>query len=58
MEWLFGLAILPILLCGVMCLGGMAVAAIGLRRGTGKRAGVDEPRPTIEADDERVSAQR
>lgn len=55
MEWLFGLAILPILLCGIMCLGGMALAAIGLRRSTAGRAGIDGPRPTDAADDERVT---
>lgn len=34
MEWLWGAAALPLLACGAMCLGGMALAAIGLRRGT------------------------
>lgn len=39
MEWLFSLALLPILLCGLMCIGGMALAALGLRRGTSRRSG-------------------
>ena len=34
MSWLFGAALLPFLLCGAMCLGGMLLAALGLRRGT------------------------
>ena len=34
MNWLFGAALLPFLLCGAMCLGGMLLAALGLRRGT------------------------
>ncbi len=33
MNWLFGAALLPFLLCGAMCLGGMLLAALGLRRG-------------------------
>lgn len=36
MEWLFSLALLPILLCGLMCIGGMGLAALGLRRGTSR----------------------
>lgn len=39
MEWLFSLALLPILLCGLMCVGGMALAALGLRRGASRRSG-------------------
>ena len=34
MRWLFGAALLPFLACGVMCLGGMALAALGFRRHT------------------------
>jgi hypothetical protein len=32
MEWLFGAALAPLVVCGAMCLGGMAVAAIAHRR--------------------------
>ena len=32
MRWLLGAALLPFLGCGVMCLGGMALAAFGFRR--------------------------
>jgi hypothetical protein len=32
MEWLFGLAVLPLLMCGAMCLGGVAAAVLGVRR--------------------------
>ncbi len=32
MDWIWGVALLPFLICGVMCLGGIALAAIGLRR--------------------------
>lgn len=32
MEWLLGAALLPLLACGLMCVGGFALAAIGLRR--------------------------
>ena len=38
MEWFFGVAALPLLMCGLMCVGGIALAALGLRRGT-DRAG-------------------
>jgi hypothetical protein len=42
MEWLFGLAFVPILLCGLMCVGGMALAALGVRRGTARRTRDEE----------------
>jgi hypothetical protein len=32
MEWLFGAALLPFLLCGIMCAGAVLFAAVGLRR--------------------------
>lgn len=32
MEWLFSLALLPLLLCGAMCIGGMVLAFFGVRR--------------------------
>ena len=39
MEWLLGAALLPMLVCGVMCGGGVVLAAIGVRRGTSGRSG-------------------
>ena len=57
MEWVLGLAILPILMCGLMCVGGLALAAVGLRKTTGHRscghepAGAEEPvRQPVRAD--------
>ena len=32
MEWLLSLAFIPVLLCGLMCVVPMALAALGLRR--------------------------
>jgi hypothetical protein len=32
MSWLWGAALLPLILCGGMCIGGMVLAAIGLGR--------------------------
>lgn len=32
MEWLVGAALLPLLLCGLMCVGGVALAMLGFRR--------------------------
>lgn len=43
MEWLFSLAIIPVLLCGLMCAVPMALAALGMRRRATKRACCDEP---------------
>ena len=37
MEWLWGLALLPALLCGLMCVGGIVFAALGLRQATPRR---------------------
>lgn len=34
MEWLLSLALLPLLLCGAMCVGGMLLAFFGIRRGS------------------------
>ena len=31
MNWLWGAALLPLLFCGLMCVGGMVLAALGLR---------------------------
>jgi hypothetical protein len=49
MEWLTGLALLPVLVCGVM-MGGMALAGvIGLRRTRDHTTG-DAPERTREAE--------
>lgn len=58
MEWLFGLAILPLLLCGLMCVGGMALAAIGLRRGATKRACCDDDMTPSTTGQEHAGASR
>ena len=58
MEWLFGLAILPALLCGLVCLGGMAFAAIGLRRSRSQRPRYDESPASDVVDDDRVTVHR
>lgn len=34
MDWLTGIALLPVLLCGGMMIGGMLLGALGLRRAT------------------------
>lgn len=47
MEWLFGLAFVPFLVCGLMCLGGMALAVFGFRR---DREGRRPETPVGEAD--------
>lgn len=39
MEWLWTAALVPFLLCGLMCLGAVALAAVGLR---GNRDGRDD----------------
>jgi hypothetical protein len=39
MRWLFSAALLPLVLCGGMCIGGALLAALGLRRGTSQRSG-------------------
>ncbi len=53
MEWLFGLALLPALLCGLMCIGGVVLAAVGLRRTT-TGTGCDTARSSA-SDDESVT---
>lgn len=58
MEWLLGLAFLPVLLCGLMCVGGMALAAVGLRRTTARRTCCDEPTGAATADRQQVPADR
>lgn len=37
MEWLWTAALVPFLLCGLMCLAGVALAAVGLRRNRASR---------------------
>jgi predicted NAD/FAD-dependent oxidoreductase len=32
MSWLWGAALLPLLICGAMCMGGMVLAAVGIGR--------------------------
>ena len=43
MEWLFSAALLPFLVCGAMCLGGMLLAALGLRRGSRQESAPPKP---------------
>lgn len=42
MEWLWGLAILPVLLCGLMCVGGVVLAVLGLRQANVRRSCRDD----------------
>lgn len=58
MEWLLGLAFLPILMCGLMCVGGMALAAVGLRRTTARGACGEKPAAAEETVRQRVRADR
>ena len=44
MDWLWGAALLPLVTCGAMCIGGMALAAVGLRRRSRAGAGSDDQR--------------
>ncbi len=44
MEWILTAALLPLLVCGAMCVGGALLAALGLRRAT-RHASC---RPTVE----------
>ena len=55
MEWLLGLAFVPALLCGLMCVGGIALAALGLRRGSAPRTCHDDRSAATEDDGERVT---
>lgn len=50
MEWLTGLALLPVLFCGGMMLGGMALAALGLRRTTSEPSKSSSPAATDDGD--------
>jgi hypothetical protein len=51
MEWMFGVAIVPLLLCGLMCVVPMALAAVGLRRHATPRTDAHEPAPPAEERD-------
>lgn len=57
MEWLLGLAILPALFCGLMCVGGAVLAAVGIRRSTA-RACCDEQATHVGGDQVGVTAER
>lgn len=50
MEWLWSLALLPLLLCGAMCVGGMLLAFFGIRRASQPSChtgtGADDPAHT------------
>jgi hypothetical protein len=37
MEWLWTAALVPFLFCGLMCLGSIALAAVGWRRTRSRR---------------------
>jgi hypothetical protein len=55
MEWLLSLALLPVVLCGLMCVGGILLAVVGFRRGErGGAASGDQDSGAPE----RVTAQR
>jgi len=43
MSWLFSAALLPIVLCGVMCIGGPLLAAVAARRATRNDRGRSTP---------------
>lgn len=58
MEWLLGIAILPVVLCGLMCIGGMAFAAIGAGRAAARRASRDDPTDAGAAAEQQASAER
>ena len=53
MRWVFGAALLPFLGCGVMCLGGMALAFFGLKR-SGETKPTSPSREDIDAANESV----
>jgi len=58
MEWLLGLAFLPVLMCGLMCVGGMALAAVGLRKTTTRGGCGKEPAAAEETMRRQVQANR
>ena len=58
MEWLFSLAIIPVLMCGLMCAVPMALAALGLRRRATQRACCDEPSATAPEPEQAEAAPR
>jgi hypothetical protein len=49
LRW--ALVLVPLLGCGLMCFGGVVIAALGFRRATGTRErACDTPAPTAAAD--------
>lgn len=58
MEWILGLALVPIVLCGLMCVGGMALAAFGLRRRAGRRECCAGPADVLGRDEPARGARR
>lgn len=51
MDWLWALALLPVLLCGLMCVGGVVLAALGLRQlSSSRRPCCDDDHFTTESD--------
>jgi hypothetical protein len=58
MEWLLSLAIVPLLLCGLMCAVPMVLAAVGLRRRAILRACHDHPDHGAAADREGAARER
>jgi hypothetical protein len=58
MEWLISLAIVPVLLCGLMCVVPIALAAVGLRRRTTQRGADGEAAPASRAQDRAEPASR
>lgn len=44
MRWVFGVALLPFLACGGMCIGGMALAWFGIRHANATTTADDELR--------------
>jgi hypothetical protein len=55
MEWLFTAALLPLVLCGVMCVGGALLAAFGIRRSTCRRSARPAEEPASEASQEALT---
>jgi len=54
MDWLWGAALLPLVACGAMCIGGMALAAIGLRRASSSDGSSDDRRSETDDHDDDV----
>jgi hypothetical protein len=52
MRW--GLVLVPLLACGLMCFGGVILAALGLRKATETRTRPDDSRTTAVAPADRI----